>query len=247
MGANAVSGWRAATGGTRVALSAGISAARVVTIRPTSSDTTTVRSWNWTPVVGMSAPRKPLSRALRPLAMSTPRPRPTREATRATITDSSSTELITWRRLAPRQRSRASSRVRWATMMVKVLKIRNPPTSRATKAKASSAVDRNRPRVSLMDAAVSSASSWPVSTSYLGSTAARTRSRSCSGLTPGWAAASISSKRPSRFIPLWAVARSKPTRRAPPRLSASPKPMMPLTVKVRAGPWNRTLTWSPGW
>ena len=145
------------------------------------------------PVVGMSAPRKPLSRALSPLAMSTPRPRPTSEATRATITDSSNTEFITWRRLAPRQRSRASSRVRWATMMVKVLKIRNAPTSRATKAKASRAVPRNRPRVSLMAAAESSASSWPVRTSYLGSMAARMRSRSCAGVTPSTAATSISS------------------------------------------------------
>ena len=193
----------------------------------------------------MSAPRKVLSSAFRPPAISTPRPRPTSDATRATITDSSSTEFITWRRLAPRQRSRASSRVRWATMMVKVLKIRKAPTSRATKAKASSAVPRNRPMVSLMAAAESSASSSPVSTSYLGSTAARMRSRSCPAVTPSSAATSISSKRPSRFITSWAVARSKPTRRAPPRLSASPKPMMPLTVKSRAGPWNSTLARSP--
>ena len=245
VGAKAVSGWRAATGGTRVAFSAGSSAASTVTTRPTTSDTITVRGRNWMPVAGMSAPRNVLSRARRPLAISTPRPRPTSEATRATMNDSTSTEVITWRRLAPRQRSRASSRVRWATMMVKVLKIRNAPTSRATKAKASSAVPRNRPMVSLMAAAWSAASSSPVRTSYFGSTAARMRSRSCSGVTPSWAAASISSKRPSRFITSWAVARSKPTRRAPPRLSASPKPMMPLMVKVRAGPWNSTLTWSP--
>src|SRR4030095_4111033 len=67
------------------------------------------------------------------------------------------TEVITCRRRAPRQRSRASSRVRWATMMVKVLKIRNPPTSRATKAKASRAVDRNRPMGWLMEARGSAA------------------------------------------------------------------------------------------
>jgi hypothetical protein len=247
VGANAVSGWRAATGGTRVALRAGTTAASTVMITPTASDTITVRGWNWVAVAGMSAPRNPLSRARRPLAMSRPRPRPTSEATTATISDSSSTEFITWRRLAPRQRSRASSRVRWATMMVKVLKIRNAPTSRDTKAKASRAVPRNRPMVSLIWAAVSSASSWPVSASYLGSTAARMRSRSCSGVTPSSAATSISSKRPWRFITSWAVARSKPTRRAPPRLSASPKPMTPLTVNSRAGPWNSTLARSPTW
>src|SRR5215207_8770020 len=47
VGANAVSGWRAATGGTRVALRAGMTAASTVTIRPTASETTTVRGWNW--------------------------------------------------------------------------------------------------------------------------------------------------------------------------------------------------------
>ena len=99
--------------------------------------------------------------------------------------------------------------------------------------------------VSLIWAAVSSASSLPVSTSYFGSRAARTRSRSCSGVTPSAAAASISSNLPLRLRSSWAVGRSKPTRRAPPRLSACPKPMMPLTVKVRAGPWNSTLTRSP--
>jgi hypothetical protein len=50
-------------------------------------------------------------------------------------------------------------------MMVKVLKIRNAPTSRATKAKDSRAVDRNRPKVSLIALAASSDSSSPVSAS----------------------------------------------------------------------------------
>ena len=42
-----------------------------------------------------------------------------------------------WARLAPRARVSASSRIRWATMMEKVLRIRKIPTNRATAAKPS--------------------------------------------------------------------------------------------------------------
>ena len=64
-------------------------------------------------------------------------------------------------------------------------------------------------------------------------------------MVPSAATTSISSKRPSRLSTSWAVGRVKPARVAPPRLPAEPKPMMPETVKVRAGPWSRTLTRSP--
>ena len=56
---------------------------------------------------------------------------------------STSTERNTWRRLAPTMRSRASSRVRWPTMIEKVLKMVKPPTNRAMKAKTSRAVEKN--------------------------------------------------------------------------------------------------------
>ena len=55
-----------------------------------------------------------------------------------------STERKTWRRLAPTIRSRASSRVRWPTMIEKVLKMVKPPTNREMKAKTNSAVEKNR-------------------------------------------------------------------------------------------------------
>jgi len=54
-------------------------------------------------------------------ARPTPAPRPTTEATRPITRASSSTLPNTWRRSAPRQRSSASSRVRWAIRMVNVL------------------------------------------------------------------------------------------------------------------------------
>ena len=51
------------------------------------------------------------------------------------------TDWKTWRRLAPTIRSSASSRVRWPTMIEKVLKMVKPPTKRAMKPKMSSAVE----------------------------------------------------------------------------------------------------------
>ena len=58
---------------------------------------------------------------------------------------SSTTEHRIWRREAPSVRSIANSRVRWATVIENVLKIRNAATNRATPAKTSSAVFR-KPR-----------------------------------------------------------------------------------------------------
>src|SRR4030095_12169567 len=118
---------------------------------------------------------------------------------------------------------------------------RNPPTRRATKAKASRAVPRNRPMVSLIWAAESSASSAPVSTSYLVSTTARTRSRSCSGVTPSAAATSISSNLPSRFRTSWAVARAKPTRRAPAEFVALAEADDPADREVAGRPLEQHL------
>ena len=69
----------------------------------------------------------PLSRASRPSAASTPSPSPMRDATAPTMSASASTERNTWRRLAPTMRSSASSRVRWPTVMEKVLKMVKPP------------------------------------------------------------------------------------------------------------------------
>ena len=55
---------------------------------------------------------------------------------------SARTERNTCRRLAPTMRSKASSRVRWPTVIEKVLKIVNPPTNREMKAKTKSAVEK---------------------------------------------------------------------------------------------------------
>ena len=59
------------------------------------------------------------------------------EATRPMTRPSSRTERRTCLREAPRVRSVANSRVRWATVIDSVLKITNAPTNRAMKPKPS--------------------------------------------------------------------------------------------------------------
>ena len=68
-----------------------------------------------------------------------------------------------WRRLAPRVRSIPNSRIRWATVIEKTLKMTKEPTNREMPAKARRAIVR-KPRLSLMSLALRSAFSSPVST-----------------------------------------------------------------------------------
>ena len=135
-------------GAMRTARRAGLMADTTVTPTPTTSAATTVRAWNTRPLDGRVIPN-PLSSACSPTAARTPSPRPISEATSPTMAASASTDRNTWRRLAPSTRSRASSRVRWPTMIEKVLKMVKPPTNSAMKAKISSAVEKN-PRAWLM-------------------------------------------------------------------------------------------------
>ena len=138
----------AAMGEMRTARRAGLTADTTVTPMPMTSAATTVRGAKTRELVGRVTP-KPLSRACSPTAARTPRPRPINEATRPTAAASPRTDRNTWRRLAPSTRSRASSRVRWPTMIEKVLKMVNPPTNSEMKAKINRAVEKN-PRALLM-------------------------------------------------------------------------------------------------
>ena len=105
-----------------------------MTSTPTTMLTTTVRGSSTRAFLLRSRPNRPKT-ALMPMASSTPRPTPTTEPTRPTTPASSSTDRATWRRLAPIARSRASSRLRWATRIEKVLTMRNAPTVSAMPAK----------------------------------------------------------------------------------------------------------------
>ena len=102
-----------------------------------------------------------------PAATTTPPPTPMAEATKPTMSASASTDRVTCFRLAPRARRSASSRSRWATMIVKVLKMMNEPTNRATAAKASRKVLK-KPSASL-----TSPAAWAAATSLV------TASRPC--------------------------------------------------------------------
>ena len=85
---------RAATGGMRTARRAGLIADTTVTPTPTTSAAMTVLASNTSGPVGSVMPN-PLSSASRPTAASTPRPSPTRDATRPRIAASRRTDRKT--------------------------------------------------------------------------------------------------------------------------------------------------------
>ena len=116
----------AAIGGTRVARSAGMMLASSVITVPSASETRIVRSANTIPASGRSPPI-----AVNSLASPTPAKSPTTEASSPITRPSITTERMTCLREAPRVRSVANSRVRWATVIDRVLKITNAPTNSA--------------------------------------------------------------------------------------------------------------------
>ena len=167
----------AATGGTLVARSAGSRADARVTPTPTSSATTIVRGLRARPPVGRSAPTA-LKSASMALATPSPATRPSSDAARPIVRASPVTVASTWRRDAPRARSMANSRRRWATVIEKALKMMKAPTNTATPPKASSAGCRNELielEASLLWLAAACA---PVLTSTVAGSAARSLSRS---------------------------------------------------------------------
>ena len=162
----AVASRSASTGATRVARSAGASAPASVTSVPTSRQTMIVRLSSTRLVVGRSMPSA-LNSALIAFAKPSPARMPTTEPITPIVSASSSTELSTWRRVAPSVRSSASSRERCATVIENVLKIRNAPTSTAMNANASRPVVRNA-RPSRMSSPSLSASCAAVRTCAVG-------------------------------------------------------------------------------
>lgn len=172
----------AAIGGMREARSAGSSAATTVITMPTANALITALAGTPSPARVRSPARFPNAHASSaPMPM--PAARPSTEAIRPTATASSTTELTICRRPAPMARMSASSRVRCATMIENVLRIRNVPTSSATAAKPSR-IRLKKDSASLKPAAASSESCLPVFTSYASPTAVATASRSDSADTP---------------------------------------------------------------
>ena len=87
------------------------------------------------PVLTSSVPTgTPMPRIseMSPDASSRPSPSPSTVPTIPRTSASIRTELIAMRREAPSVRSIPSSRMRWSTVMLKLLRIRKPPTNSAT-------------------------------------------------------------------------------------------------------------------
>ncbi len=113
--------WRmAAIGATLAARRAGNRAATRVTTTPTTSELITVVVEITGAVEGSPSPAR-ASRSRSPMARPTPATTPNTEATTPTASASPKIEPSTWPRPAPMARSSAISRVRWATMIEKVL------------------------------------------------------------------------------------------------------------------------------
>lgn len=127
----------AATGGIFAARRPGSQAASMVMRMPTARALRTVFGVMTSGPSGTVAPIVPI-RARSPAPMPIPATRPATAAIAPTTNASSSTDRVTCRREAPTARNRASSLVRWATSMVKVLAMMNVPTKSAMPAKTSS-------------------------------------------------------------------------------------------------------------
>ncbi len=135
-----ISGWAsrsAATGEIRVARRAGSAAAITVMIVPTRTETISALACTLNLAVEL---KTWMSRS----ATRMPKTKPASEASTPLSAASVMTSVKTWARVAPSARSNASSWVRWATRMLKVLAIRKLPTKTAMKAKTRSGVPMNR-------------------------------------------------------------------------------------------------------
>ena len=117
------------------------------------------------------------------MASSTPSPSPSVEPSRPTTKASISTDRVTCLLEAPSARSSASSRLRWATRIEKVLTMRKAPTTSEMPAKINRKV-RRKLMASSRSEALSSAALSPVTASKPSGSRSATSSRSCSWDTP---------------------------------------------------------------
>ena len=129
-----------------------------VTIVPTSTAMMKVRGSNVTAPVEAEPKTDSRARAIR---MPTTKPRI--DATNPVTAASTSTDVITWARVAPSARRSASSRVRCATRMLKVLMMRKLPTNNEMKAKTRSGVPMNVLMVDSVLCSAAAAACCPVS------------------------------------------------------------------------------------
>ena len=147
-----------------------------------------------------------------PFARPKPTNSPVTDASRPTVNASISTALSTWRRLAPRVRRMANSRVRWAIVIDSELAITKLPTNSAMPANASRNVLKND-RNELVASADFCACSAPVRTWVPGGRIVLISFTSFWGDTPARAEARMSSSLPCLSNSRWAVGSVKPGQR----------------------------------
>ena len=221
---------RAATGGTRVARRAGAREASSVTIVPTAIGTITVRGWMVTPASGRPNPTASNS-APSSFAKPTPAAMPMPDAMSPTASASPSTLRRICRRMAPMVRSIANSLMRWATVIEKVLKMTNAPTSTAAPANARRAGVKNELMPPAIWSVCSLAASAPVCTFTEPGTVAMMRCLSSRGETPGSACTEIVEVFPTRSYHSCASAKVVDTTVVPPiEDTPPPKSKMPEIV-----------------
>ncbi len=219
----------AAIGGTRVARRAGRMLATSVTSVPTTIERITVRGWTIVEASGSSRPRAAI-RANMPLASPMPASSPSTDAIRPITKPSATTERMTCLREPPSVRSVANSRVRWATVIDRVLKITNAPTSSAMPPKPS------RKYLTIDMLLSSSLASWSAclalsltcSDAGISGDTARTSSAE---EVPSFAEIEMVSKRPSRCSSFCAVLTSQAAMLANPSESTSPYFTTPVSSK----------------
>ena len=153
------------------------------------------------------------------------------------------TDVRICRRLAPSVRSIPNSRMRWAIVIEKVLKIRKPPTTTATPANTSRATVRNC-RSSLMSEDSCAALSSPVRTSTVAGSTSRTRSRTSTGSVPSAASIEIWSSSFRLFATRWASGSVRVMIDAPPK-SVSPSLAIPTISYSPSARSPTTPTLSP--
>ncbi len=220
----------AAIGGTRVARRAGANDAARVTPTPTASGTITPgQACTVTPASGRPNPTA-LKSAPSSFAKPTPARMPSTDAARPTMSASPSTVVSTCRRIAPMVRSIANSRMRWATVIEKVLKMTNAPTSTAAPANASSAGVKNELIAPEISSVCSFAASVPVCTFTQCGSVAAIRRLSAFGETPGAPSTEIVDVFPTRSYHRCASANVVATTVAPPIDDTLPKRNTPTIV-----------------
>ena len=214
----------AAIGGTRVARRAGTTLASSVIVVPSASETTIVRSSNTIPASGRSPPIAANSPLGEPEPGEEPdhrRQQPDHQA----LDHHRAHDLLA---RGPRVRSVANSRVRWATVIDRVLKITNAPTNSAIAAEAQQEVaDRVHDDVRL--AGVRRRLLLGVLDLQARGDQRLDGADELSGDVPSLAAIEIPSNWPSLPSSVWAVGRSQIAIVAPPSESIPPKVAMPVT------------------